>query len=81
MHRKRTVGKIMFQQSFSHFIGSICGRGQNQSDKFIPISVDIKEELQISLFFALTFVASNKQQLALTRSLKYDSEYDIILER
>lgn len=35
----------------------------------------------MSLFFILTFVASNKRQLALTRSLKYDSEYDIILER
>ena len=72
---------IVFQQSFSRFVGSICGRGQNQSDKYIPVSVDIEEELQISLFFALTFVVSNKQQLALTSSLKYDSEYEIILER
>lgn len=35
----------------------------------------------MSLFSALTFVGSNKQQLALTSSFKYDSEYDIILER
>lgn len=35
----------------------------------------------MSLFFILTFVASNKQQLTLTSSLKYDSEYEIILER
>ena len=35
----------------------------------------------MSVFFILTFVASNKQQLALTSSLKYDSESDTILER
>ena len=72
---------IVFQQSFSHFVGSICCRGWNQFDKYILISIDIEEELQFSIFFALTFVASNQQQLTLTRSLKYDSEYDIILER
>ena len=47
----------------------------------IAVSVGIEEELQISLFFALTFVFSNKQQLALTSSLKYDSESEFILER
>ena len=48
---------------------------------FQVLATDIEEELQISLFFALTFVASNQQQLILTSSLKYDSEYEIILER
>ena len=47
----------------------------------VLFSIDIEEEQQISLFFALTFVVSIKQQLTLTSSLKYDSEYDIILER
>ena len=54
---------IVFQQSFPRFVGSICGRRQNKSDKFTPISVDIKEELQISLFFALTFVVNCPYEL------------------
>ena len=48
---------------------------------FQLVSTDIEEELQISLFFALTFVANNQQQLTLTSCFKYDSEYEIILER
>ena len=51
------------------------------SDCTIYASVGIEEELQISLFFALLFVVSNKQQLALTSSLTYVSVYELILER
>lgn len=57
--RKTKVGRKLLRFPPTRFVGSICCRGQNQFDKFIPISVDIEEELQISLFFILTFVVSN----------------------